>query len=73
MGRSKRSLVWLLVLGALWLPLSAYAESEPDSAAAPEESPTEALDDAVEIRGQANSELSEVQGRIEFPATASAR
>jgi hypothetical protein len=65
MGRSKRSLVWLLVLGALWLPLSAYAEPEPDSAAPPEESPTETLDDAVEIRGQANSELSEMQGRIE--------
>jgi hypothetical protein len=66
MGRSKRALVWLLALGALWLPLSAYAdEPAPDPAAPPEESPTEILDDAVEIRGQANSELSEMQGRIE--------
>jgi hypothetical protein len=65
MGRSKRFLVWLLALGALWLPLSAYAEPEPERAASPEESPTETLDDAVEIRGQANSELSEMQGRIE--------
>ena len=68
MGRSKRSLVGLLALGALWLPLSAYAEPEPAPAAAPappEVSPTETLDDAVEIRGQANSELSETQSRIE--------
>ena len=68
MGRSKRSLVGLLALGALWLPLSAYAEPEPAPAAAPappEVSPTETLGDAVEIRGQANSELSETQSRIE--------
>jgi hypothetical protein len=45
--------------------LSAYAEPEPDPAAPPEESPTGTLNDAVEIRGQANSELSEMQGRIE--------
>ena len=60
MGRSKRSLVGLLALGALWLPLSAYAEPEPAPAAAPappEVSPTETLDDAVEIRGQANSDV----------------
>jgi Spy/CpxP family protein refolding chaperone len=63
MGRSKRSLVGLLALGALWLPLSAYAEPAP--AAAPEVPPTESLDDAVEMRGQANSELSETQSRIE--------
>jgi hypothetical protein len=65
MVRSKRFLVWLLALGALWLPLSAFAQPEPDRAAPPEEPPTEILDDAVEIRGQANSELSEVQTRIE--------
>jgi len=66
MGRSKRALAWLLALGALWLPLSAYAdELEPDPAAPPEASRTETLDDAAEMRGQANSELSEVQGRIE--------
>ncbi len=66
MGRSKRSLVWLLALGALWLPLSAYAdEVEPDSAAPTEASRRETLDDAVEIRGQANSELTDAQGRIE--------
>ena len=68
MGRSKRSLVGLLALGALWLPLSAYAEPEPAPAAAPappEASPTETLGDAVEMRGQANSELSETQSRIE--------
>jgi hypothetical protein len=45
--------------------LSAYAEPEPDPAAPPEESPTETLDDAVEIRGQANSELFVAQGLIE--------
>ena len=60
MRRSKRFLAWLLALGALWLPLSAYADKGPARAAPPEESPTETLDDAVEIRGQANSELSEM-------------
>ena len=68
MGRSKRSLVGLLALGALWLPLSAYAEPEPAPAAAPappEVSQTETLGDAVEMRGQANAELSETQSRIE--------
>ncbi len=62
MRRSKRSLVGLLALGGLWLPLSAYAEAEPAPA---EGSRRKALYDAVEIRGQANSELSETQGRIE--------
>jgi len=77
MGRPKRSLIGLLTLGALWLPMSAYAEAPPNPAAAGEESQggapvdgdapddTDALDDAVEIRGQANTELSETQGRIE--------
>ncbi len=65
MRRSKRSLVGVLTLGALWLPWSAYAEAELDSAAPAEESRRKALDDAVEIRGQANSELSASQGRIE--------
>jgi hypothetical protein len=60
MRRSKRSLVGLLAWAALWLPMSAYAEVEPDSPAQ-----GKPLDDAVEIRGQANSELTEVQGRVE--------
>jgi hypothetical protein len=37
MGRSKRSFAGLLVLGALWLPLSAYAEPEPEAAPPPAE------------------------------------
>ena len=65
MRRSKRSLVGLLALGALWLPFSAYAEVEPGSAAPAEQPGRKAFDDAVEIRGQANSELSDMQGRIE--------
>ena len=72
MRRSKRSLVGLLASGALWLPLSAYAddvsanaEPESGSAAPTEASPPAALDDAVEIRGQANSELADTQGRVE--------
>ncbi len=69
MGRWKRSLVRALALGTLWLPCLAYAEPEPepepDSAAPREASRRETLDDAVEIRGQANSELTDAQGRIE--------
>ncbi len=65
MGRSKRSLVGVLALGTLWLPLWAYAEPELDSAAPTEASRRGTLDDAVEIRGQANSELTDAQGRIE--------
>jgi hypothetical protein len=65
MWRSKRSLAGLLALSVLWLPLSAYAEAEPDSAASAKESSREAFDDAVGIRGQANSELVASQRRIE--------
>ena len=70
MLRSKRSLVGVLAWGALWLPVSASAEAEPNSSApakeAPaKEAPSEPLDDAVDIRGQANTELTEVQGRVE--------
>jgi hypothetical protein len=70
MLRSKRSLVGVLAWGALWLPVSASAEAEPNSPApakeAPaKEAPSEPLDDAVDIRGQANTELTEVQGRVE--------
>ncbi|MBW2291585.1 MAG: DUF3450 domain-containing protein [Deltaproteobacteria bacterium] len=65
MRRSKRPLAGLLALGVLWLPLSAYAEAEPNSAAPAKDSPREAFDDAVEIRGQANSELTASQSRIE--------
>jgi hypothetical protein len=45
--------------------LSAYGEPEPVAATTAEEPPAETLEDAVEIRGQANAELSEIQGRIE--------
>jgi hypothetical protein len=66
MRRSKRSLVGLLALGALWLPLSAHADEAESAPAAPtEESPPAALDDAVEIRARANSELLVTQGLIE--------
>ncbi len=66
MRRSKRSLVGALALGAWWLPLSAYAdEVGPDSAAPAQESRRVVLDDAVEIRDQANSELTDTQGRVE--------
>ena len=64
MERSKRSLVGLLAIGALWLPSWAYAE--PPDAAAPTEAPRrETLDDAMELRGEANTELTDTQGRIE--------
>ena len=67
MGRTKRSLVGLLVTGALWLPVWAFAETEPSSpAATPSKTPErESFDDAVEIRGQANTAQSETQSRIE--------
>ena len=65
MGRPKRSLAGLLALGVLWLPLSAYAQAEPDSAVPTAESRGTTLDAALDVRGQANSELSETQGRIE--------
>jgi hypothetical protein len=74
MRRSKRSLVGLMALGALWLPLSASAqEAEPESAAPAEESPPApadespvgTLDDAIEIRDRANAELTDTQGRVE--------
>jgi hypothetical protein len=55
----------MLATGALLLPLSAYAEAEPGSAAPSQETGRGSLEDAVELRGQANSELTEVQGRIE--------
>jgi hypothetical protein len=72
-GRSKRSLVRVLALGTLWLPFLAYAEPEPGPAAPKEASQRETLDDAVEIRGQANSELTDTQGRIETLSDATDR
>jgi hypothetical protein len=71
MGRSKRALVGLFALGALWLPVSAIAEPEPEStppaaATAPAaESATDTLDSAAAIRREANAELAETQSRIE--------
>ena len=65
MRRSKPSILALLASGVLWLPWSAYAQAAPNSAAPAEESGRKALDDAVEMRGQANSELSATQSRIE--------
>jgi len=67
MGRSKRCLVGLLALGALWLPMSAYSEPEPDAAppatpAAPP--PAGTLDGAAELRREANAELSETQSQV---------
>jgi hypothetical protein len=55
----------MLASGALLLPLSAYAETAPEAAAPTQQTGRESLNDAVELRGQANSELTEVQGRIE--------
>jgi len=72
MGRSKRALVGLFALGALWLPVSAVAEPEPKAeaaaAVAPAESTksaTEVLDSAAAVRREANAELAETQSRVE--------
>lgn len=62
MRRSKRPLAGLLALGVLLLPFSAYAEAMLELAAG---SPREAFNSAVEIRGTANTELTESQVRIE--------
>jgi hypothetical protein len=56
MGRPKRSLVGLFASGALLLSMSAISLAE---------SGTDGLDNAVEMRGQANTELVGSQGRIE--------
>jgi len=58
MRRSIDAFVGLLALGVLWLPLSVHAEGEP-------ETQRESFDEAVEIRGAANSELSGSQERVE--------
>ena len=66
MRRSKRLLAALSALGALWLCPAAFAQQEPAVVADPvEESRQSAFDEAVELRGQANSELSASQERIE--------
>jgi hypothetical protein len=50
----------------VWLPLLAYAQPESESAAPPpEESPSKVLDDAVALRGKANSDLVETQKHVE--------
>lgn len=69
MWRWNRSLVGVLALAALWLPSWAYAQPEPRVAAPPaapaEASRQEILEDAVEVRRQANVELTDTQDRVE--------
>ncbi len=65
MRRSNRVFVGLLALGVLWLPLSAYAEGEPGLPAPTKEPQRNDFEEAVEIRGEANSELSVSQDRVE--------
>jgi len=62
MTRSKRSLTVLLAMGVLWLPVSAYAQTALNLGG---DSPREVFDNAVEIRGEANVELTASQERIE--------
>jgi len=69
MRRSKRLVAALSVLVALWLSPAMSAEDAPESAngseGAVEDSPKATFEKAVEVRGQANTELSESQKRIE--------
>lgn len=69
MTRSKRLVVALSALGVLWLSPAMSAEGEPElanpSAASAKESRQSDFEKAVEMRGQANSELSASQERIE--------
>jgi len=66
MRRSKRLLAALSALGVLWLCPAAFAQQEPAVVADPvEKSRQSAFDEAVELRGQANLELSASQERIE--------
>jgi hypothetical protein len=69
MRRSKRLVGALSVLVALWLSPATSAEDVPESAngsrESVEDSPKATFEKIVEIRGQANSELSESQDRIE--------
>jgi hypothetical protein len=65
MRRPKRSLARLLALGVVCVPLSTYAEAVSNAAAAGGETPRENFDGAVKIRGQANSELTSSQKRVE--------
>ena len=65
MRNLKRISVGLAALGAAWLPLSAYAQGATESAASAEQSGSNTLEEAVQIRGQANTDLSVSQSRIE--------
>jgi len=65
MRRSKRLLAALPALGVLWLFSVAHAEGEGESADPGGDPGKAAFEEAVEIRGQANSELSASQERIE--------
>ncbi len=65
MRRSKRLLVTLTAAGVLWLSPATSAEGDPESAGPVEEPQQGAFDEAVELRGQANSELVGSQERIE--------
>jgi hypothetical protein len=60
MKRSNRH-AGLLALAGLWLPLSVFAEGEPES---PKPKPG-SLQEVVKIRGEANTELAESQKKIE--------
>jgi TolA-binding protein len=69
MKRSKRLVTALSVLVALWLSPAMSAEDTPESAnssaAAVEDTRKTTFEQAVEVRGEANTELSESQERIE--------
>ena len=65
MRRSKRLLVSLTAVGVLWLSPAKSAEGEPELADPVEEPQQAAFDEAIVIRGQANTELAGSQERIE--------
>jgi hypothetical protein len=65
MGRWKHSLIGILAVGALLLPSMLNAASEPDSSGSAKAPASGPLGEAVEVRGEANTALSETQDRIE--------
>jgi hypothetical protein len=65
MKRSERIVLALVALAALGIPSSAAAEGEPRAATRADPPERETFEKAVELRGQANSELSASQQRIE--------
>jgi hypothetical protein len=65
MRRSKLLLVSLTAVGVLWLSPATSADVEPELADPVEEPQQAAFDEAIVIRGQANTELAGSQERIE--------